>query len=74
VEILKANKTLQTLVLSSEDNAQFQFHLFVCQEIQTLIFFLFLFLVAESQFDDKGRELINEAAALNGSVRIEWGD
>jgi hypothetical protein len=47
--------------------------LFVCQEIQTLIFlFFFFFLVAEFQIDEKGRELIDEAAALNGCVRIEW--
>jgi hypothetical protein len=29
VEILKTNKTLETIVLLSEDNAQFQFHI-VC--------------------------------------------
>jgi hypothetical protein len=32
----------------------------------------FLFIVAEYQLDDQNIELIDEVAALNGCVRIEW--
>jgi hypothetical protein len=43
VDILKANKILKTLVLSSEDNAKFQFHLFVCLSGDSNTHFFFPF-------------------------------
>jgi hypothetical protein len=66
VNCVKSLKSLESLNL-----ACLFICLFVCWEIQTLIF-SFFFLVAEHQIDFKGRKLINEAAALNGCVKIEW--